>query len=197
MIRVQRKAKAPQVKKHAPSGKDADSVDRGEGSGEASGMMQGYGYGMDEMEKVRRGKKSGQKRWEYKKGRKNGRKNGGKMATVSDPIDGRVFSREGILSLRTSLAGAAGVLARVIIHNSRSHNMSLLTAKRSKSHRMRQDVVPATLAEEQEWHRRIGEVWEVPQVQAYLYVHLNSSYVSQGLVLRTGGGNERREATAT
>ncbi|KAJ7112645.1 hypothetical protein C8R44DRAFT_741722 [Mycena epipterygia] len=110
-------------------------------------------------------------------------------------IDGRVFSREGILSLRTSLAGTAAVLTRVVIHNSRSHNMSLLTAKRSKSHRMRQDVVPATL--EQEWRRRIREVGEVPQVQAYLYVHLNSSYVSQGLVLRTGGGNERREATAT
>jgi len=41
--------------------------------------------GPDRMSKLKREKKPGQKRWEYKKGPKNGRKNGGKMATVNDP----------------------------------------------------------------------------------------------------------------
>ncbi|KAJ7112528.1 hypothetical protein C8R44DRAFT_932320 [Mycena epipterygia] len=71
----------------------------------------------------------------------------------------RVFSRENILSLRTSLAGAAAVLTRVAIHNFRSH-YSLLVAR----HREQVDIVPAThKEEEQERRKRVGEAREVPQ----------------------------------
>jgi hypothetical protein len=37
------------------------------------------------MLKLKRGKKSEEKRWEYKKGRKKGAKKEGKKATVNDP----------------------------------------------------------------------------------------------------------------
>jgi hypothetical protein len=37
------------------------------------------------MLKLKRGKKPGEKRWEYEKGRKKGAKKGGKKATVSNP----------------------------------------------------------------------------------------------------------------
>ncbi|KAJ7112593.1 hypothetical protein C8R44DRAFT_741674 [Mycena epipterygia] len=84
---------------------------------------------------------------------------------ASSTIDGHVFSREGIIFL---LAGAAAMFIRVTIHNSRSQDMTLLPAIRSRSRRKRQDHdVVRTIRRELEQERRniVKEVGKVSQSQ--------------------------------
>ncbi|KAJ7139321.1 hypothetical protein C8R44DRAFT_727413 [Mycena epipterygia] len=83
------------------------------------------------MSKLKRGKKPGQKRWEYKKGRKNGRKNGGKMATLRDLRRGR--SRGGRTELRTGPVSQNG--PDLLQTNSVQTNSAYINAGKYQGHR--------------------------------------------------------------